>query len=239
MQGELFQRAVQAARSGDKAGAQQLLRQVLREDPKNVSAWLWMSGVVEELHQQKDCLERALAIDPTCKPAREGLEILKLRETLQAVTQQTAAPSETQVNKLGDYLVEHGFISRDQLESALTFQRNHTDYQGRRQRLGDILVHHGVLTPQVLARALVVQQQQKLTRLDGQRPEHLGEYLVFEGLLTSEQLATVLEQQAQLRQQGKAAMLGELLISSGYVSPEALEQMLEQQRLDFFSRFGD
>ena len=40
------------------------------EDPTYVPAWLRMAGLVDDMDQQRECLERALTLDPNCAPAR-------------------------------------------------------------------------------------------------------------------------------------------------------------------------
>jgi hypothetical protein len=56
-----FREAIQAAQQGDRERAYQLMRQVLVENPGYVPAWVWMSRLVDDSGQQRECLERALA----------------------------------------------------------------------------------------------------------------------------------------------------------------------------------
>jgi hypothetical protein len=240
-----FLEAVQAARRGDREGARKLMRQAILDDPSYAPAWLWMGGLVDDLKQRRDCLERALALDPNMTAAREGLEIIRLQETLQEISLLTPRPvvptehSKGQIRKLGAYLVERGFITNTQLEAALVEQRNSQNYRGERLPLGDVLIQRGWLTPQVLGSALVMQQQDKFSANNGQPPSRLGEYLVVEGIISAEQLAAVLAEQSRRRHAGEATLLGDLLVRAGYLTFDALEKVLQQQRDDFFSRFGD
>src|SRR5512147_836938 len=105
MEPRYFQEAVQAARSGDRATAYQLIRQVLLDNPNFAPAWLWMSGLVDDVRQQRDCLERVLALDPANTQAREGLELLRLRDLLSAAPSRVVQP-EPKTRQIGDYLVE-------------------------------------------------------------------------------------------------------------------------------------
>jgi hypothetical protein len=68
-----LQRAIDAIRSGDRIAGRRLLAQVLHADPQNVQAWLWMSEVADTGEQRRECLLRALAIDPGNQAARAGL----------------------------------------------------------------------------------------------------------------------------------------------------------------------
>ena len=68
--------AITAIRSGDKARGQTLLAQVLRIDPRNETAWLWMASVAKTPEQRRECLERALTINPNNEDARRALKAL-------------------------------------------------------------------------------------------------------------------------------------------------------------------
>jgi hypothetical protein len=237
MEPKHFREAIQAAQQGDRERAYQLMRQVLVENPSYVPAWVWMSRLVDDTKQQRECLERALALDPSYAPAREGLENLRLREILTTARSIVVAERTQEPRKIGAYLVEQGIISAAQLHAALTEQ---TDCRNRGERvpLGDILLQRGWLSPPALAKALVQQQQDNLNPRVGMPPERLGDYLVKEKLLTPEQLAAALAEQARLRQRGKHLALGEILIRNRFLKPDTLAKVLEMQRQDFFSRYG-
>jgi len=74
---ELLQQAILKIKLGDKRAGLELLTQVLRTDPKNESAWLWMSSVLGSLEQQRRCLTKALEINPNSTAARKGLAKLE------------------------------------------------------------------------------------------------------------------------------------------------------------------
>jgi hypothetical protein len=237
MEPRYFREAIQAAQQGDRERAYQLMRQVLVENPGYVPAWVWMSRLVDDVKQQRECLERALALDPNYAPAREGLENLRMRNILATARSIVVAERTQEPRKIGAYLVEQGIITAAQLHAALDEQaacRN----RGERVPLGDILLRRGWLSPPVLARALVQQQQDNLNPRVGMVPERLGDYLVKEKLLTPEQLAAALAEQARLHQHGKHLALGEILIRNRYLKPDMLAKVLEMQRQDFFSRYG-
>ena len=234
MEPRYFQEAVRAAQRGDRQAAYHLMRQVLIENPNYAPAWFWMSYLVDDSGQQRECLERALALDPHYKLARDALERLHAPDT----THLARSIALTEPQKLGAYLVERGFITKEQLDVALVEQRYSRNW-GKRVPLGDILIRRGFMTPQALAHSLVIQQQDKLQPRDGRRPERLGEYLIAEYMVAPEQLEAALAEQARLRQSGQYIVLGELLSRWGYLKPDALERVLERQRHDFFGSFGD
>lgn len=222
-----FEQAVQTAERGDRASGYRLMRQVLLADPNYAPAWFWMSRLVDDPRRKRECLERALALDPGLKPACEALESLRAQERQPARTAATPEPQ-----KIGAYLVERGMITPRQLEVALMEQRSSQTW-GKRVPLGDILIRRGFLRPQDLARALVLQQRDR-HRAGGWRPQRLGEYLVVGKLLLPEQLAVALAEQARLRQRGQYVVLGELLVRCGFLKLETLERVLDRQRRDFF-----
>ena len=70
---ETLQQAIAAIKSGNKAGGQRLLAQLLKVEPRNENAWLWMSAAVSDDTQRRFCLEKVLAINPANATARQAL----------------------------------------------------------------------------------------------------------------------------------------------------------------------
>ncbi len=79
MAGDL-QEAIALIKSGQKDEGQNLLIQILEEDPQNDKAWIWMSAVVDTDEMRLECLEEALKINPNNQAAQKGAA--KLREKL-------------------------------------------------------------------------------------------------------------------------------------------------------------
>ena len=229
-----FEQAVLTARRGDRVSAYRLLRQVLLADPSYAPAWFWMSRLVDDTGRKRECLERALALDPRLKPARDALASLRTQE--HDVQPYAAEPGHAP-QRLGAYLVGRGLINQQQLELALVEQRAGRTW-GKRAPLGDILIGRGYLTPQALARALLLQQRDRL-QARGARPERLGEYLVLGKLVTPEQLEATLAEQARLRQRKQFFVLGELLIRRGFLKPDTLERVLARQRQDAYGNLSE
>jgi hypothetical protein len=235
MEPKQFEQAVLTAQRGDRESGYRLLRQVLLADPSYAPAWFWMSRLVDDAGRKRECLERALALDPGLKPARDALASLRAQE--QDAARPRAAESGRAPQRLGTYLVERGLINRQQLEMALVEQRAGRTW-GKRAPLGDILISRGYLTPQALARALLLQQRDRLQARGG-RPERLGEYLIVGKLVTPEQLEAALAEQARLRQRGQFLVLGELLVRRGFLKPDTLERVLGRQRQDAYGNLGE
>ena len=73
----LFDQAVAAARQKDFATARTLLKQLLKQDPNNLNAWLLGAHVVESRSDAIRCYERVLQIDPNHAYARQKLSELQ------------------------------------------------------------------------------------------------------------------------------------------------------------------
>ncbi len=77
---DLLIRGKQAAMSGQRDLAREMLAHVVYLEPANAEGWLWLSGVVEMPEQVRYCLERALRIDPGNSRAQRGMEWLNARQ---------------------------------------------------------------------------------------------------------------------------------------------------------------
>ena len=75
----LLREGISAARAGDKTRAKRLLLEVTERDERNEQAWLWLSGVVDDLEEMRICLENVLAINPQNQRARKGLAWVEAR----------------------------------------------------------------------------------------------------------------------------------------------------------------
>jgi ribosomal protein S27AE len=76
---DLLIRGIAAAKAKEKDEARFYLEWVLRTDAdrqQRAQAWLWLSELNEDQAEKRNCLEEALAIDPTNALARRGLAVL-------------------------------------------------------------------------------------------------------------------------------------------------------------------
>jgi type IV pilus assembly protein PilB len=118
--------------------------------------------------------------------------------------------SEAVEHGLGQLLLQEGFISPEQLESAIARQATAPGYVP----LGRILVEQKAITERQLA--FVLERWHKRIRL--------GELLVNSGVLSEARL-----QQALLQQQKVQRPLGEVLVKMGAVTDEVMRQALGRQ----------
>jgi tetratricopeptide (TPR) repeat protein len=81
---QLLRQGIAAAKSSQRERARELLTRVVEQDEENVSAWLWLSGVVDSLDDRAVCLENVLALDPSHEVARQGLAMLRRQKEAEA-----------------------------------------------------------------------------------------------------------------------------------------------------------
>lgn len=74
---QLLLREAISARMENRSWAQECLGKILKADPYNEEAWLWMSLVLETPGEKRFCLEKALAINPQSVQAQAGLLYLE------------------------------------------------------------------------------------------------------------------------------------------------------------------
>jgi hypothetical protein len=244
MEPKLFRSAEAAAARRDLATAYNLMRQVLLENPSFVPAWVSMSTLVDDVARQRECLERALALEPEYKPARERLEQLRVKELLSTVSRFETPEPRVYSRRLGDFLVEEGIITPEQLHQTLAEQAVRKR-QGSALPIGQLLLQTGLVTPEALARALVKQtlawalEYRRGIHSESHTIERLGDYLLIEHIISAEQLEEALIEQLRSSQRGEHVLLGQILVRKGYLIMSMLERILQRQRAEFFSKFSD
>jgi tetratricopeptide (TPR) repeat protein len=73
---QLLQQGIAAARAQQHDQARDLLRQAIRMDPQNETAWLWLSSVAADDKERLFCLKQLLSINPKNEHAIKGLQAL-------------------------------------------------------------------------------------------------------------------------------------------------------------------
>ncbi|MBW7846427.1 MAG: zinc ribbon domain-containing protein [Bacteroidia bacterium] len=71
-----LENGIAAAKAGNKQLAMDYLKQAITEDPRNVTAWLWVSSLVDNTERKIFCYQKVLAIDPTNKYALQGMNAI-------------------------------------------------------------------------------------------------------------------------------------------------------------------
>lgn len=114
--------------------------------------------------------------------------------------------------RLGEYLLEKGLITIDQLNQALKIS-------DRNQRLGEVLVDLGFINLRQLTDAILEQQKSH-----SPIRKRLGEILLESGIITEDQLSEALNAQKNRRQK-----IGEILVSLGYVTKDQITDALSEK----------
>ncbi len=78
-----LQQAITLIKLGDKQNGGRLLAEILKAEPRNETAWLWMSSIVDNDEQRRYCLEQVLTIDPNNQLAKKGLAKLQQKQEIQ------------------------------------------------------------------------------------------------------------------------------------------------------------
>lgn len=78
-----FQQAIIAIKSGEKETGHRLLLDIIKADPNNEIAWLWMTQTVNSDNDRLKCLQRVLKINPNNEAAQRGLAILQQKQVKQ------------------------------------------------------------------------------------------------------------------------------------------------------------
>ena len=73
---DLLQQGIALAKAGHHEQARIILLQVIELDERNESAWLWLSGVVDNDDDKAVALENVLVINPSNEWAKRGLQLL-------------------------------------------------------------------------------------------------------------------------------------------------------------------
>jgi len=77
---EAFEQAIKTAESGDKGTARQMFAEIVRAEPENEAAWIWLARCAKTESEQRRYLERVLQINPVNFEAQEILEKLNRAE---------------------------------------------------------------------------------------------------------------------------------------------------------------
>jgi tetratricopeptide (TPR) repeat protein len=82
---EKLLQAVQLIKSGNKAAALSILKEIVQAEPNNENAWLWLYSCIENVEQKKYCLRQAIKINPNNQNAYNALS--KLESSISATPQ--------------------------------------------------------------------------------------------------------------------------------------------------------
>lgn len=69
-----LEQAIHVIQAGDREKGRQLLTTLIKKEPRNEQAWLWLASAVESADQRRYCLKQVLDINPDNMWARKQLE---------------------------------------------------------------------------------------------------------------------------------------------------------------------
>ncbi len=81
---ELLRQGVEAARAGQKLEARKIFMQVVEIDPQNELAWMWLSGLMDDLEDRIIACENVLTINPANEKVRVYLDSLLMQKEMRA-----------------------------------------------------------------------------------------------------------------------------------------------------------
>lgn len=87
-----LQPAITAIKAGDKATGKQLLIEIIRGNPKDEAAWLWMTQAVNTNQERLKCLQNVLKINPNNELAKKGLATVQQKKISQPPPKVEAQP---------------------------------------------------------------------------------------------------------------------------------------------------
>jgi len=85
---DLLRQAVDAARAGRRVDARTMLLELVEHDPRNEMAWMWLSGLVDDLEDRIIACENVLSINPANERVREYLAELQRQKTQHVLADQ-------------------------------------------------------------------------------------------------------------------------------------------------------
>jgi tetratricopeptide (TPR) repeat protein len=119
---DLLRRGIEAAHADRRIEARKIFMQVVEVDPRNELAWMWLSGLVDDLEDQIIACENVLAINPENQKVRLFLEGLKRKQQTmkgenQELLQREHAKQNTQQVKSRNS-VKRKLVTRDPMRMA-------------------------------------------------------------------------------------------------------------------------
>lgn len=156
----LYDQAVVAIDDNRLDEAKHLLLEVVLENPHHEQAWYWLAGVVTDLEQTIQCLQRVLMLNPDNTSAREWLTFASQVKFDQDHPGQPAIAiqEEPPVALLGKYLVDQHFITPAQLDASIEAQKKYA-LAGQSKKIGEILIEQHALTREQLNYAIREQER--------------------------------------------------------------------------------
>ncbi len=137
-----LEQAMQFVQSGNLASGQSLLAQVIREDPGNEIAWLWLANVLDDPLKKRQCLEKVLQLNPENEQAWRDLAQLETGVTALDQEAPSTKPGfpESQIEEIEPEPESIEAASVDETVSASTFTDEPVEQQAEPTSLDEFWV---------------------------------------------------------------------------------------------------
>ena len=96
-----LQRAITLIKEGQKKEGGLLLAEIVKQQPKNESAWFWLSKCLKNSQQKMECLSKVLEINPQNDYVRKEIQRLQSEKEYQFADN---LPPKKQSNDIGIFL---------------------------------------------------------------------------------------------------------------------------------------
>jgi hypothetical protein len=117
----LLEQAASYIKAGYTEKGKQLLIEVIKYDPNDENAWLWMSRCVRTVDQKRECFDRVIKINPQNPHALEGLRRLDAAKNNLAGQSTHQTPAKSSIKKPNYILLMIGGIGALGLILACAF----------------------------------------------------------------------------------------------------------------------
>lgn len=74
---ETVKHAIELIKAGDRKAGGKILNELVKTDPGNELAWMWLSICVDKLDNKRTCLRKTLQINPVNQQARRALSLIE------------------------------------------------------------------------------------------------------------------------------------------------------------------
>jgi tetratricopeptide (TPR) repeat protein len=163
--GEVLQRAIRAARAGQKVEARDLLIELVDVDPQNELAWVWLSGLVDSLEDRIIACENVLTINPANEKVRAYLMELQRQHTSYSLRKNLD-------DAVDLFDRARGHAQRNDVDTALRLARQalekHADYE-------DAWLLIGSISPDIDQQIVALEKASKLNPSNTETISALGQ----------------------------------------------------------------
>jgi tetratricopeptide (TPR) repeat protein len=178
----LLQQAIAAARAGRELSARELFLRIVQAEPQNEVAWMWLTGLLDNIDERVYACQKVLDINPGNVRARQYLSGLLVEQ--QKALDEKKASTEAQLAQA------QVFVETNKQDEALSLLQELTADDESSAEALNLLAE---LTPDLEERARIYEKALALTPQDARTRKELQQLRYF--LKNPFELATMYEEQ--------------------------------------------